>query len=57
LRVGSDRLVPEASGDCLCFGTVSADGVPSASFSTGEGIEAIIGHDVEAVLAFHPDRS
>jgi hypothetical protein len=27
--------------------------VPSASFSTGEGIEAVIGHDVEAVLAFH----
>jgi hypothetical protein len=48
-----DRHVVGASGDGLCLGPVSTNGLPSASFSTGEWIEAVVGCDLEAVLAFH----
>jgi hypothetical protein len=32
--------------------TVVAGGMPSSSFLAGEGVEAVVGDDVEAVLAF-----
>jgi len=35
------------------FGSVVADGMPASAFATGEWVEAVVGDDVEAVLALH----
>ena len=46
-------VVVEAGGELFGFGAVVADGVPSPAFSAGERVEAVLGDDVEAVLALH----
>ena len=43
----------ELGGDGFGFVAVVADRVPAASFFAGEWIEAVVGDDVEAVLALH----
>lgn len=43
----------ETSGGELGVVSVVADGMPAASFSAGERVEAVVGDDVEAVLALH----
>jgi hypothetical protein len=43
----------ESGGELFGFGSVVADWVPSSAFSAGEGVEAVVGDDVEAVLALN----
>ena len=40
-------------GDELGVVPVMADGMPSSSFLAGQRVEAVVGDDVEAVLALH----
>jgi len=46
-------LAVDAGGDELSVVSVMADGVPASSLLTGEGVEAVVGDDIEAVLALH----
>ena len=50
-RRPADGCVVETSGDGLGFLTVVADGMPSTPLSAGERVDAVVGDDVEAVLA------
>jgi len=52
-RSGVDVIGVEPGGECLGFVSLVADGVPPSVFLAGDGVEAVVGHDVEAVLALH----
>ena len=52
-RGGAGVVAVDAGGDRLGFVAVVADGMPASSFLAGEGVEAVVGDDVEAVLALH----
>lgn len=43
----------ESGGKLFGFVTVVADGMPASAFPAGEWVEAVVGDDVEAVLALH----
>jgi len=52
-RRSSGVLAIEAAGDDLSVVAVVADGMPAASFLAGEWVQAVVGDDLEAVLALH----
>ncbi len=57
----ASRSAVEAGGELFGFVAVVADGMPASAFPAGEWVEAVVGDDVEAVLALddvaHPPLS
>jgi hypothetical protein len=52
-RWGGVTFAVESGGQLFGFDSVVADGVPPSAFASGEWVEAVVGDDVEAVLALH----
>ncbi len=54
-RRGAGVVSVDAGGGELGVVAVVADGVPASSFLADEGVEAVLGDDVEAVVALHDE--
>ena len=50
-RWGGVAFAVESGGELFCFPSVVTGGVPPSAFPSGEWVEAVVGDDVEAVLA------